>query len=398
MEFADLRIALFSGNYNYTRDGANQALNRLVGSMLDLGAAVRVYSPTVPEPAFAPTGDLVSVPSFAMPMMGRGEYRVAARLGAQVKRDLARFSPNIMHLASPDPAAHGALKWAQDHDIPVIASVHTRFETYPRYYKLGFMEPFVEGILRRFYNRCDMLVAPTQSTIDELLAMKMHDRIGIWSRGVDRTLFSPARRDLQWRRSLGLEDDDVAIVFLGRLVMEKGLDVFAETIVQLRRRQVPHKVLVIGDGPAREWFAANLPGGIFAGFKTGEALGQALASGDVFFNPSVTEAFGNVTLEAMACGLPVVAAGATGSASIVRDDVTGRLVPLLGQSADVNGCADALAAYCLDPALRAAHGTAGETRASEYSWAAINRVVADYYRELIEERRALQALEATVEG
>ncbi|MFN3989866.1 MAG: glycosyltransferase family 4 protein [Erythrobacter sp.] len=394
MQPSDLRIALFSGNYNYTRDGANQALNRLVGSMLDLGAAVRVYSPTVPEPAFEPTGDLVSLPSFAIPMKGRGEYRVATGLGAAVKRDLTRFAPNIIHLSSPDPGAHAALKWAQQRDIPVLASVHTRFETYPRYYGIGFMEPLVEHLLRRFYNRCDMLVAPSQSTIDELLAMKMHDRIGTWSRGVDRTTFSPTRRDLEWRRSIGLADDDVAIIFLGRLVMEKGLDVFAETIVNLRKRQVPHKVLVIGDGPARDWFTANLPGGIFVGFRTGEALGAALASGDIFFNPSVTEAFGNVTLEAMACALPVVAAGATGSASLVDDGVTGRLVPLKGQSADVAACAEALAAYCLDPALRAQHGSAGAARAQEYSWDAINRVVADYYIALIEERRALQAREA----
>ena len=94
MEFTDLRIALFSGNYNYTRDGANQALNRLVGSLLDLGAMVRVYSPTVAEPAFPPTGDLVSLPSFAIPMKGRGEYRVATGLNAAVKRDLKRFDPN----------------------------------------------------------------------------------------------------------------------------------------------------------------------------------------------------------------------------------------------------------------------------------------------------------------
>lgn len=398
MDVTELRIALFSGNYNYVRDGANQALNRLVGSLLALGAAVRVYSPTIAEPAFEPTGDLVSLPSFAIPMKGRGEYRIATGLGAAVKRDLEGFAPNILHLSSPDPGAHAALKWAQARDIPVLASVHTRFETYPRYYGLGFMEPVIEGILRRFYNRCDMLVAPSQSTIEELLAMKMHDRIGLWTRGVDRTIFSPARRDPEWRRSLGLADEDVAIVFLGRLVMEKGLDVFAETIVQLRKRQVPHKVLVIGEGPARDWFETNLPGGIFAGFKTGEALGSALASGDVFFNPSVTEAFGNVTLEAMACRLPVVAAGATGSASIVRDGVTGRLIPLQGQSADVAACADALAAYCLDPGLRAAHGAAGETRASEYGWDAINRVVADYYLDLIAERRALQAREAAGAG
>jgi glycosyltransferase involved in cell wall biosynthesis len=270
----------------------------------------------------------------------------------------------------------------------VLASCHTRFETYPRYYNMAFLEPLIVKGLRRFYNRCDALVAPSQSFIDWLREMGMHTRIGLWSRGVDRTIFSTARRDTEWRRSVGIADDDVAIVFLGRLVMEKGLDVFAETIAALRGQSVPHKVLVIGDGPARGWFEANLAGAIFAGFKTGEALGQALASGDVFFNPSVTETFGNVTLEAMASGLPVVAAGATGSASLVADGVTGRLVAPSGSlKNDAAAFAEVLAPYCTDRCLRAAHGAAGETRACEYSWEAINAVVADTYLELIEERR-----------
>ncbi|MCK0128977.1 glycosyltransferase family 1 protein [Erythrobacter sp. F6033] len=394
METSDLRIALFSGNYNYTRDGANQALNRLVGSLLAKGAQVRVYSPTVDEPAFEPTGDLIGVPSAGVPF-GRGEYRIPTGLGRKVRRDLEKFAPNIVHLSSPDPASHAALRWAQDHDIPVLASVHTRFETYPRYYKLGFLEPLVVKLLKRFYNRCDALVAPSDSMIEELLEQKMHDDIGLWSRGVERSVFSSEKRDLEWRRSLGLADDDVAIVFLGRLVMEKGLDVFAETIVQLRKRQVPHKVLVIGDGPAREWFETNLPGGIFAGFKTGPDLGQALASGDIFFNPSITETFGNVTLEAMACGLPVVAAGATGAASLVNHGVTGQLVPPT-KDKDTNAVAfaEAIAPYCTDPALRMSHGAAGEERSREFSWEAINQVVADTYIRLVEDRRALQAKEA----
>jgi glycosyltransferase involved in cell wall biosynthesis len=228
--------------------------------------------------------------------------------------------------------------------------------------------------------------------IDELLAMEMHDDIGLWTRGVDRSIFASRRRNLEWRRSLGLGDEEVAIVFLGRLVMEKGLDIFAETIVQLRKRQVPHRVLVIGDGPARGWFQEALPGGIFAGFKTGAALGEALASGDVFFNPSVTETFGNVTLEAMASGLPVVAAGATGASSLVVEGETGRLVP----PGDAGAYAEAIAPYCTDAALRAAHGAAGEARAREYSWDAINQVVADMYIRLVESRRALQTREAAV--
>ena len=382
MQMTDLRIALFSGNYNYVRDGANQALNRLVEYLLRMGAKVRVYAPTIAEPAFAPQGDLIGVPSVAIP--GRGEYRIPLGLSSANRADLAAFAPNIVHVSSPDPTGHAALKWAQARNIPVLASVHTRFETYPRYYGLGFTEPWLEAMLRRFYNRCDGLVAPSQSQIDILHEQKMHQDITIWSRGVDRTVFASSQRDTAWRRGLNIADGDVAVVFLGRLVMEKGLDVFSDTIAELRKKDLPHKVLVIGDGPARGWFEKNLPGGIFAGFQTGPDLGKALASGDIFFNPSITETFGNVTLEAMACGLPVVASAATGSKSLVIDGQTGALV----EQGTAANFAAAIAPYLTDHALRSTHGAAGETRSLDYSWDAINQTVADNYLRLIRQRQA----------
>jgi glycosyltransferase involved in cell wall biosynthesis len=166
--------------------------------------------------------------------------------------------------------------------------------------------------------------------------------------------------------------------------MEKGLDAFAATMAELRKRNVPHKVLVIGDGPARSCFEEQLPGAAFVGFQQGADLGRAVAAMDVLFNPSITETFGNVTLEAMACGVSVVAARATGSTSLVADGVNGKLVA----PGDVAGFADALASYVADPELRAAHGRAGEEKSRAYSWDAINQAVADTYLRLIEARKA----------
>jgi phosphatidylinositol alpha 1,6-mannosyltransferase len=381
---ADLRIALFSGNYNYVRDGANQALNRLVGYLLSQGAQVRVYSPTVAEPAFAPTGELVSVPSLPFPG-GRGEYRFPLALSRRVRRDLAAFAPNVVHVSSPDVVGHRAVSWARGRDLPLLASVHTRFETYFRYYNMAFMEPLIEAILRRFYRRCDALVAPSESMAQVLRAQRMNYDISLWSRGVDRELFNPARRDLTWRRSLGIADDEVAIGFLGRLVMEKGLDVFSDTIDELTRRGIAHKVLVIGEGPARGWFEARLPGAVFSGFQAGADLGRAVAGMDVLFNPSVTETFGNVTLEAMACGRPVVAAAATGSESLVDDGSSGRLV----RPGAIHAFAEALRGYIEQQDLRLAHGAAGEARSKEFSWDRINQAVADTYLRLIRQKAAI---------
>ena len=289
-------------------------------------------------PAFAPTGDLVGLPNWPIP--GRGEYRLPLNLSAEVKRDLAAFAPNLVHVASPDPAGHRAVSWARDRHLPILASVHTRFETYPRYYGLGFLEPLAETILRRFYNRCDALVAPSESMAALLREQGMGDDISIWSRGVD---------------------------------------LFCDTIAELERRGVAHKVLVVGEGPAREFLEEKLPHAVFAGFQGGPDLGRAAASMDLLLNPSVTETFGNVTLEAMASGIPVVAARATGSTSLVRDGETGRLV----EPGSISGFAEVVAAYCASPLLRAAHGAAGELRSHDYSWDAINSTVAGAYMRLV---------------
>ncbi len=381
MQHSDLRVALFSGNYNMVRDGANQALNRLAGYLLSRGAAVRVYAPTIPEPAFAPTGDLVSLPSLAFPG-SRGEYRFAMGLPRRIRRDLAAFAPNVVQISSPDLSAHRAVTWARSNRLPVLGSVHTRFETYPRYYNMAWLEKPIEALLRRLYRRCDALVAPSESMAQVLREQRMNMDIGIWSRGVDRDIFHPGRRDMAWRRSLGVADSEVAIGFLGRLVMEKGLDVFSDAIDVLKARGVAHRVLVIGEGPARGWFEARLPQAVFAGFQGGADLGRAVASMDLLFNPSITETFGNVTLEAMACALPVVAARATGSESLVADTVSGRLI----EPGAADRFADALQLYVEDAELRALHGAAGETRSLEFSWDRINQAVADTYLRLIRQK------------
>lgn len=382
MNTADLRIALFSGNYNITTDGANKALNRLVEYLLRQGASVRVYSPTVPEPAFPPTGELVSLPSFPLP--GRSEYRVSFALPARVRRDLATFAPNVVHVSAPDYGGHRAVSWARRHRLPVLASVHTRFETYARYYNLAWLEPVLEAVMRRFYRRCDALVAPSESFAQVLRERRMNYDVDIWSRGVDRDLFNSGRRDLAWRRSLGIGDNQFVIGFLSRLVMEKGLDVFSDAVDELRRRGIRHRVLVIGEGPARGWFEARLPDAVFTGHLTGPELARAVAAMDTLFFPSVTEAFGNVTLEAMACAVPVVAAAATGSSNLVEDRVSGRLI----RPGAVHEFAEALRTYAEQPELRVRHGTAGELRSHDFSWDSINQVVADTYLRLIRQKTA----------
>lgn len=377
-----LRIVVFSGNYNYVRDGANQALNRLVAYLEAQGATIRVYSPTSDTPAFEPAGTLVSVPSVSIP--GRSEYRVARGLPGKLRREIAEFDPHIFHLAAPDPLGHSAKKLARALGTPVVASVHTRFETYFEYYGFGWARPAGEAILRRFYAGLDEVFVTSEGFGKMLLEQGLIERAATWSRGVDKAMFNPGRRSMAWRQALGIADREVVIGFVGRLVLEKGLDMVAAATAELKRRGVAHKLLVVGEGPARARFEEQVPDAIFTGFLSGEALATAFASADMLLNPSVTETFGNINIEAMASGIPVVAALASGSTCIIDDRVTGRLVP----PSDVMGFADALQAYMLDPGARAAAGSAGLEAAKAYDWDRINGAVLARYQEIVAAHQA----------
>lgn len=386
MKTTDLRVALFSGNYNYVRDGANQALNRLAEYLLRQGVQLRVYSPTVEHPAFPPTGDLVDVP--ALPIPGRSEYRLPISLSARVRRDLAEFNPNVVHISSPDFVGHRAVTWARHRKIAAVASVHTRFDTYCAYYGIEFLEPLARGIMRRLYHRCEVVMVPAESTAAILRAQRMNRDIAIWARGIDREQFNPERRDMIWRRSLGIADDEMVIAFLGRVVMEKGLDVFADAVHAFATFGLKYRVLVIGEGPARPWFEEQLPDAIFIGQQTGNDLSRALASADVFLNPSITEAFGNVTLESMACSLPVLAAEATGATNLIVPGVNGMLV----DGTNPDEFAEALALYARDPELRHRHGEAGLAIAKTMDWDTINSAVIRAYKHAIVKRERLARL------
>ena len=369
-----LRLALFSGNYNYTRDGSNQALNRLASYLIQAGATVRVYSPTTDTPAFEPAGDLVSAPSVAIP--GRSEYRLALGLTPALKEDLAQFQPTLVHLSAPDLLGSQAGRWGRRMGIPVVASLHTRFETYLSYYGLDWLRPSVERYLDGFYRRCDRVLAPNAPIAELLRDQGLGERVRVWGRGVDRDRFSPDRRDVAWRRSLGVADNEIIVAFLGRLVMEKGLDVLAETFSRLHDQ--PIRPLIIGEGPARAFLESRLPDAIFTGHLDGEALGRAVSSADILFNPSLTEAFGNASLEGMAAGLAVLCPRAPSTSALITDGQDGLLAP----RADAQAYAAAIQGLVSEPLRRLRIGRAARASSARYDWREICASVLDVYREL----------------
>jgi phosphatidylinositol alpha 1,6-mannosyltransferase len=376
MRILDLRIALFTGAYNHIADGVSLTLNRLVNFLGQKGAEVRVYAPTVPLPALKHAGTLVPVRSITAP--GRPDYRISLGLSAEAREDLTRFKPNLFHIATPDVLGLSALRTAKRTGTPIVASYHTHFASYLDYYRLGALEGATWSYLRWFYNQCRHVYVPTPSMLQVLVGQGITSDLRLWPRGVEADLFNPARRSLEWRRAQGFADDDVIVTFVSRLVTEKGLNVVTDVARGLQSRGIQHKVLIVGDGPERASLGAFLPNAVFAGHLVREALATAYASSDVFLFPSETETFGNVTLEAMASGLPPVVADATGSNALVEDNVTGFLAPPRNSAAFL----DRVDSLIQNEELRARMGAASRVAAERYEWSRVLGQIESYYEEI----------------
>lgn len=379
------RVALFSGNYNCVTDGANLALNRLVSRALGRGLAMRIYSPTVAEPAFAACGELVAVPS--IPMLGWPGYRFAPCLPAVIAADVRYFAPDVIHVSAPDGLGAGAIRLARRLGVPVVASVHTRFETYLEFYGFELLSGAAEFWLRRFYRRCDMLLVPTLALGGDMRASGIGTPMRVWGRGVEWHQFAPSRRDMAWRRARGIRDGEIALLFFGRIAVEKGLETYISVVSDLLAAGLRVRSLIVGDGPARHYLAARLPDAILTGHLSGTALGRAVASADILINPSVTEGFANATLEAMASGVAVVAADTHPNRVLIDDPSVGRIV-----GPQPRAYVDAVRELAASPVVRTAMAQRACARARRFEWPTALDTVLDAYRDLAEQTRGAPEL------
>ncbi|PSQ97790.1 MAG: glycosyl transferase family 1 [Bacteroidetes bacterium SW_9_63_38] len=371
------RVALFTGAYNHIADGVSLTLNRLVEHLEQQGAEVRIFAPTVDDPPIDHAGSLVSAPS--VPLPGRSDYHFTLGLSSSMRRELEAFDPTLVHIATPDLLGQQALSFAQSANTPVVASYHTHFSSYLKYYHLGLLESALWSYLRRFYQQCEHIYVPSTAIGAALEEHGITDGLRLWQRGVSTDRFTPRRRSSAWRQVRGINDNEVVVTFVSRLVWEKGLDVYARVIRQLEDRDIPHRSLIVGDGPAREDLERRLPNTTFTGFLEGDDLARAYASSDIFLFPSDTETFGNVTLEAMASGLPTVGADAAGSRDLVNHEETG----LLCEPGNVAAFTEATRRIILDTSLRTSMGRAAYRRTQDFTWDAILSKMNRYYDQIL---------------
>jgi len=378
----ELRVALFTGNYNHIRDGVSLTLNRLVEYLESQGIAVLVFGPSIKNPPINHNGKLVVTPSIPMLVPGRMEYRITTHFPKSAKKKLEEFKPTLIHLATPDGLGIGALKWAKKKKIPVVSSYHTHFLAYTSYYSLYLSpvkKPF-ELLMKWFYKKVRHIYVPSKSMIEELDRIGLKGEKRIWSRGINLELFNPSKRDMEWRRSVGFKDDDIVVTFVSRLVWEKELATYIKSVKALQKINPKVRALIVGDGQARKEAEDNFPSGHFTGFATGEDLAKAYASSDVFLFPSHTETFGNVTLEAMASGLPCLVADAIGSKSLVEDGVNGKWA----EKQNLEDFTKKLEWIVEDSARMKKMGEKSREMAMKYNWDDINAGLVKNYQEAID--------------
>jgi glycosyltransferase involved in cell wall biosynthesis len=371
------RIAIVTGSYNYIKDGIAVTLNHVVEYLEAHNVEVLVFAPVAKSPAFAHKGTIVPVPSVPLPM--RVEYRVALGLPHAARRRLQAFQPDIIHIAVPDLLGYRALKLGLEWKVPVVASYHTRYETYLKHYGLEFLRGALVKYLRYFYGACREVYVPSGSMAEVLVAEGVPCNMHLWTRGVNTLLFHPDKRSDSWRTKYGIRPEELVVVFVGRLVREKQLGILVDILQKFGATGIPHRGLIVGDGPERDAIKKQLPQTRFTGFLDGEELANAYASADIFLFPSDTESFGNVTLEAMASGLPAVCADATGSRSLVKPGVTGFLAK--------PGCADVFVEHirtlAADANLRRRMGIAARERSLHFTWEDAMARLLGYYEALL---------------
>lgn len=373
-----VRLALVSDTYLPQLNGVTRTLARLVSSARSRGAEVEVF--TTSDPSAADEEGIRREAS--IPFWGYPQLRLAAPGSRQIERAIRCWGATLVHAATPfgmGLAARGAAHRAR---IPFVTSYHTHFVAYAHFYQLGWLQHPGWRFLRWFHNGGQRTYCPTAAVAGELDA-KGFERTAVWGRGVDASVFAPGHRTLEIRRALGIGDRELLVLYVGRVAREKGLDDVFEAMRLLRALpDAPScRLLVVGDGPylepCRRREGEHV---VFAGRRTGVELSQIFASADLFVFPSTTDTFGNVTLEAMASGLPVIAADSGVNRELVAEGAGSWY-----RAGTPSVLATHIARWGREPALRRRGGARGRELASGRSWEHIfDELFRDYRRVLAE--------------
>jgi glycosyltransferase involved in cell wall biosynthesis len=328
-----LHVELVTETYPPDINGVALTVQSLEQGLRALGHRVALVRPEHAEESTRANPDLMLVEGAPIPRYPGLRFGLPA--GRRLNARWSSQRPDAIYVATEGPLGWSALRAARRLGIPVATGFHTRFDDYMGRYGAGFLTPWVFAWLRRFHNRADATLVPTVELQSALIEQGFRQvrRLG---RSVDTKQFHPGWRDAALRSQWGLNDDDIAVISVGRLAAEKNLNVALNAFRALQARKPSTRMIFVGDGPLRNELQSANPDIIFCGVKLGDELARHYASADLFLFPSLSETFGNVTLEAMASGLATVAFDYGATREHLRTDEHGVAVPFGDEAGFVN--------------------------------------------------------------
>jgi glycosyltransferase involved in cell wall biosynthesis len=373
-----MRLALFTDTFPPDVNGVARTLGRLVDHALGQGLEVGLVTPKTSNPAPRATAFHHRLPGVPLPRYP--ELQLARPLDREGRRLLEEFQPDLVHAATEATVGWSGRIWALRNSVPLVSSFHTDFPAYLAGYGLRGLERFCWWVIRRFHAPARITFCPSTATREQLLSKGFRQEVRIWSRGVDTDLFSPTRRKERVRQEVAPGAERL-LVYVGRLAPEKRLDVLMEAFPRVREALGSGVALVlVGDGPWMARLRENHPEGtFFLGYRTGLSLAEAYAVGDVFAFPSDTETFGNVVMEALASGLPVVAPRKGGVTDSVIPGRTGELV----RPRDPVDFADTIIALLRNDERRRALAKGARDFALARSWDSVFETLFEDYAEAL---------------
>lgn len=321
---AAVRIAYITETYPPEINGVSLTVERTVRYLRTRGHEVDLIRPR--QPGEAPGEGIREMRTIACPIPMYPELRVGLASVTTIRQRLASTQAELVHVATEGPLGWAAIKAAQALSLPVTSDFRTNFHEYSRYYGLGWLKPLVLDYLKRFHNHGQCTFVPTQA-MRERLMREGFERLEVVGRGVDTVQFAPNKRCAALREALGATEGPI-LLYVGRLAAEKSVELALCAFEAVRTRLPGASMVVVGDGPLRETLEEDFPQACFVGAQHGDDLARWYASADLFLFPSSSETFGNVTLEALASGLPVVAFDTAAAADHVDDCANGLLVPM----------------------------------------------------------------------
>jgi len=330
-------ICFVTETYPPEINGVASTVARLTKGLAARGHIVSIIRPYQPGVDSIAADSLVTLVR-GLPLPGYNRLQFGLPAGGVLKRLWTEQRPDVVYVATEGPLGWSAVRTARRLNIAALSGFHTNYHSYSRHYRLGCFESLLLRYLRHLHNGTRGTIVPSFDLRDSLRALGFKN-VTFLGRGVDSILFAPKRRCAELRRSWGLGECGLAVLYVGRIAPEKNLRVAVEAYRAMHQINDAIKFILVGDGPLRASLQTEHPNLIFCGMKTGEALARHYASGDIFLFPSETETFGNVTLEAMASGLAVVAYDYAAAKLHISHGETGLLVPCGNSKAFVDSAA-----------------------------------------------------------